>query len=151
MTKWANKKCSACGGDFFIKIDWLNPPEVCDFCRAKKVENIVQKLKNYLHNRKKYDNSSVSSLVDKEIMRKDMVLRAKIENILSKASLDNSALIFELLKDKHIRKLIIQLDKEHKINNNYRNRYAQQKTGKVAVASNVKLVQGGLPSLGKKA
>jgi hypothetical protein len=151
MTEWVNKKCSTCGKDFFVKPDWLNPPEACDFCRAKMVGDIVQKLKNYLHNRKKYDSKPIFSSTDKEAMRKDIALRVKIEKIFSKAILDHDELIPELLEDKEIRKLIIKLGKEHKINNNSRNRHVQQKTGKMAVISNVSLFQGGSPGLGKKA
>lgn len=137
--------------DFFIRSDWPKPPENCDYCRAKKVENIIPKLKKYLGIRKKYDNKPVSSPLDKEILQKDIELRAKIRKILSKKELNISVLIYELLEDKHIRRLILRLDKQSKINDKAQNRYKQKKTKKMAVAKHIRIVQGGSPGLGKKA
>ena len=150
MSEWVQRKCSTCERKFFVRTEWLNPPNVCDYCRAMQVGDVIIKLKQYLLNRKKYDSKQASSF-DREIMLKDRETRAKIESIISKIDLDYNALMSELLQDKDIRKLIIRIDNNSKISNNARSRYNQQKTGTFAITTNVLIFQGGSPGLGKKA
>lgn len=149
MSEWINKKCTDCKGDLFIKSDWSTPPENCEYCRAKKVQHIVRKLENYLRNREKYDNKPMPAS-DRIIMQVDKDLRTSIKEILSEKELDNSHLVSKLLEYGPIRKLILRLDKESKINDKARKQYVQ-KNGKTSITKNIRLVRGGSPGLGKNA
>jgi hypothetical protein len=138
---WTKKQCLSCNKSFFVGSDWNNPPSTCDFCRAKKVENIIGKLKSYLKQRAKIKLQA--RLADKS-------LRRKIEYILCEPQDDENLLIKKLITDKEIRKLILRLDKESKSDEKSRMRYAQQKTGTNAIIGKLHFVQGGSPGQGKK-
>lgn len=144
------KQCLNCNKSFFVGSDWNNPPSICEFCRAKKVKNIIGKLNNYLQKREKIKHQAGLTSSDKKKMIDDNNLRAQIKYILFESHDDENYLINKLISDKQIRKLILRLDKESRINERSRKRHVQQSTGTTAITGKLHFVQGGSPGQGKK-
>lgn len=127
------KQCRNCKiGYLFVKSDWVKPSLICEDCRLREVHDIVGKLKSYI-------SRGCQLRIDEKLS-----LTLKVKKILATKTHKHFDLISELLKDKEIRKLILQLDKESKIKPKRRN----SKRGNYV---HIRLLEGGSLGLGKKA
>ena len=146
MSDWQERRCETCGGKLFVRADWVAPPKVCDRCRAAAVRNLVQKLRSYIENRRRFDDAPVFGK-DRDALARDRELRSKLSRILDNEPPQD--VIARLVDDKEIRQLILRLERQAVIGEKAQQKY-KAKTGSPTRFDAVSIVPGGAPGLGKK-
>ena len=137
------KYCSKCKKTFYVLESWSNPPIDCEFCRVRAINDPIGKLQFFLKQRKSV-KLTPSEGVFYNIWIQDIKLSKYVDSVINeKGKKNKKEILKEIIHVKRARKIIILVDKQSKIQR-------KRKKKRTMPSKITNIVQGGLPSLGKR-